>query len=125
MPAYRFPILLLQDPAGGHTATLVEDEGDIAALGATPAESRERLRDYLERTYRNLPWYPPPDFDAPQLSMMRVEVRAQYTSERRGYSCRETNPPRGAGVTGRTKAGLLLAAPPTLGSRFHYYPQDD
>src|SRR5258706_11499283 len=117
MPAYRFPIVLLQDPAGGHTATLVEDEGDIAALGATPAESRERLRDYLERTYRNLPWYPPPDFDAPQLSMMRVEVRAQYTSERRAFSCSGKNPPRPPVGDGRPNAGPLAAAPPPPGIR--------
>lgn len=125
MPAYRFPILLLQDPAGGHTATLVEDDGDIAALGGTPAEARERLRDYLERTYRNLPWYPPPDFDAPQLSLMRVEVRAQYTSQRRTYPCSETIPLRVAVVTGRTRAGLLVAALPTLAIRFNYYAPDD
>ncbi len=112
MPAYRFPILLFQDPAGGHTATLVEDNGGIAALGATPAEARDRLRDYLERTYRNFPWYQRPDFDEPQLGFQRVDVRAQYTAAGRSYPCGETIPLRVAVVTGRTATGLLVAAIP-------------
>ncbi|MDB5322103.1 MAG: ATP-dependent Clp protease ATP-binding subunit [Phycisphaerales bacterium] len=125
MPAYRFPILLFQGPAGGHTATLVEDNGGIAALGATPAEARDRLRDYLERTYRNFPWYERPDFEEPQLSFQRIDVRAQYTAAGRTYPCGETIPLRVAVVTGHTATGLLVAAIPTLGIRFNYYSRDD
>jgi ATP-dependent Clp protease ATP-binding subunit ClpC len=125
MPAYRFPILLFQDPAGGHTAALVEDNGGIAALGAAPAEARDRLRDYLERTYRNFPWYPHPDFESPQLAFQRVEVRAQYTAAGRAYPCGETIPLRVPVVTGNTSTGLLVAAIPTLGIRFNYYGRDD
>src|SRR5258706_4280147 len=125
MPAYRFPILLFQDPAGGHTATLVEDNGGIAALGATPAEARDRLRDYLERTYRNFPWYPRPDFEEPQLGFQRIDVRAQYSAAGRTYPCGETISLRVAVVTGRTAAGVLVAAIPTLGIRFNYYDGDD
>jgi ATP-dependent Clp protease ATP-binding subunit ClpC len=125
MPAYRFPILLFPVPGSGYTATLVEDNGDIAAVGDTPSEARDRLRDYLERTYRHHPWYPPPDFESPELSIRRVEVRAQYTVEKRAHPCGETIALRVAVVTGRTRAGLLVAAIPTLGIRFNYYAPED
>lgn len=125
MPACRFPILCFQDSAGAHTAALVEDDGGIAALGPTPAEARDRLRDYLERTYRNFPWYPKPDFESPQLTFQRVEVRAQYFAAGRAYPSGETIPLRVPVVTGNTSTGLLVAAIPTLGIRFNYYSRDD
>jgi ATP-dependent Clp protease ATP-binding subunit ClpC len=125
MPAYRFPILVFQDFSGCHTAALVEDNGGIAALGDTPAQARERLRDYIERTYRAAPWYPPPDFESPQLMFQRVEVRPQYTANGRANPCSETIALRVAIVTGHTSAGLLVAALPTLGIRFNYYAPDD
>lgn len=125
MPAYRFPILRFQDLAGGFTAVLVEDNGDIAAFGETPGQARERLRDYLERTYRNFPWYPPPDFEQPQLMVQKVEVRAEYTVANRAHPCGETIGLRVPVVSGRTRAGLLVAAMPTLGIRFNYYSGED
>jgi ATP-dependent Clp protease ATP-binding subunit ClpC len=125
MPAHRFAILQFQDAAGGHTAMLVEDNGDIAAFGATAAEARDRLRDYLERTYRNAPWYPAPDFEEPELGLQRVDVRAEYASRDRPYPCAETIALRVAVVTGHTRAGLLIAALPTLGIRFNYYGKED
>jgi ATP-dependent Clp protease ATP-binding subunit ClpC len=125
MPAYRFPILMFPVPGGGFTATIVEDNGDVAAVGDTPSQARDRLRDYLERTYRNHPWFPAPDFKAPELSIRRVDVRPQYKVEQRPHPCGETIPLRVAVVTGRTEAGLLVAAIPTLGIRFNYYLPDD
>lgn len=125
MPAYRFPILSFQDAAGGHTAALVEDNGDIAAFGATSAEARDRLRDYLEKTYKNFPWFAASDFDEPQLSLHRVEVRPEYAVANRPHPCGETIALHVAVVTGRTRAGLLVAALPTLGIRFNYYSPGD
>jgi ATP-dependent Clp protease ATP-binding subunit ClpC len=125
MPAYRFPILLFPIPGGGFTATLVEDNGDVAAVGETPSQARDRLRDYLERTYRNHPWFPAPDFKSPQLSVRRVDVRPQYQVKDRPHPCGETIAVRAAVVTGRSGAGLLVAALPTLGIRFNYYAADD
>src|SRR4051794_39385319 len=125
MPAYRFPILRFQDAAGNHTAALVEDNGDIAAFGATSAEARDRLRDYLEKTYRNFPWFAQPDFDEPRLSFHRVEVRPEYAVTNRPHPCAEPIALHAAIVTGRTRAGLLVAALPTLGIRFNYYSPDD
>jgi ATP-dependent Clp protease ATP-binding subunit ClpC len=125
MPSYRFPILHFQDAAGGHTAALVEDNGDIAAFGATSAEARDRLRDYLEKTHKNFPWFTAPDFEHPELSLHRVEVRPEYAVADRPHPCGETIALHVAVVTGRTRAGLLVAALPTLGIRFNYYSPGD
>jgi len=125
MPAYRFPILRFQDQAGSFTATLVEDNGDIAAFGQTASQARDRLREYLERTYRNFPWYPQPDFDHPQLAVQRVDVRPEYAVANRPHPCGETIALHVAVVTGRTRAGLLVVALPTLGIRFNYYSHED
>jgi len=125
MASYRFPILLLQDFAGGHTATLVEDGGNIAAVGATRAEARDRLRDYLEKTYRNSPWYPRPEFDDPALQFQKVDVRAQYVASGRTYPSGETIGLRVAVVTGKGPGGMPVAALPTLGIRFTFYDRGD
>src|SRR5437764_7682474 len=93
MPAYRSPILMLRDAAGFHTALMVEDDA-IAGFAATPAEARQQVRDYLERTYRDAPWRPGPDFHDPRLLVQRVDVRAEYVEKERSYPCGETIPLR-------------------------------
>jgi ATP-dependent Clp protease ATP-binding subunit ClpC len=125
MPAYRFPILVLQDAAGGFTATLVEDNGDVAAFGSTAAEARQRLREHLDKIARTLPSYPRPDFEDPQLTFHRVELRPEYSAGGRAYPASETIPLRVAVVSGRTTGGLRVAALPTLRIRFNYYAADD
>src|SRR3954467_7503198 len=126
MPAYRFPILVFRDAAGGWTATLVEDDGDVAAYGRTPAEARERMRDYLDRTYRGGDtWRAAPEVTEAELSVVRVDVRPQYAVERRVYPSGEAVAVRVAVATGRTAAGMRFAALPTLGVRFNYFDDAD
>ena len=111
MPAYRFPILIFPVPGSGHTATLVEDNGDIAAVGDTPSGSAcHRLRDYLEdRTIRSHLGILS-RFRLPR-ALSAASKSAQYTVEN-GPPCGETIPLRVAVVTGRTRAGLLVAVHP-------------
>lgn len=124
MPAHRFPILMLRDAAGFHTALLVDD-GDVGAFAATPAEARQQVRDHLERAYRVSPWRPAPDFADPTLTVHRVDVRPEYVDEARSYPCSETIPLRVPVATGRTQAGLRVASLPTLGIRFSFYADED
>ena len=124
MPAHRFPILVLTDAGGFHTALMVEDPG-AAAFAATPAEARQQLRDHLERVYRDSPWRGGPDFHDPALAVQRVEVRAEYVDRGRSYPCGETIAVRMPVVTGRTRAGLRVASLPTLGVRFSFYADED
>ena len=124
MPAYRFPILTFRDAAGFHTALMVE-EANVAGFAGTPAEARQQVRDYLERTYRDRPWQPPPDFHDPRLVVQRVDVRAEYVDDERSYPCGETIPVRVPVATGRTDAGLRVAAIPTLGILFSFYAEED
>jgi ATP-dependent Clp protease ATP-binding subunit ClpC len=124
MPAYRFPILLLRDAAGSHTAVLV-DQDDTAAFASTPADAREQLRDYLERAYRDSPWRDEPDFRDPALTVHRVEVRPEYVDDQRCYPCGETIALRVPVATGRTSSGLRVASLPTFGLRFSFYADDD
>jgi ATP-dependent Clp protease ATP-binding subunit ClpC len=126
--AYRFPILALRDAAGLHTATLVDGggAGTGTAVAATSSEARGLLRDFLERHYRANPWDPPPDFAAPRLSLVKVDVRPEYEATGgRVHPCGEAVPLRVPVVTGRTEAGLLVAACPTLGLQFSYHADDD
>jgi ATP-dependent Clp protease ATP-binding subunit ClpC len=124
MAAYRFPILVLSDAAGFHTALLVE-EHEVAAFAATPAEARHQLRDHLERLYRESPWRGEPDFHDPALAVHRVDVRSEYVDEERSYPCGETLALRVPVATGRTSAGLRVASLPTLGVRFSFYADED
>jgi len=125
MPAYRFPILIVRDAAGLHTAVLVEDDGDVAALAETRAQAVAQVRDHLEKQYKREEWRSGPDFEKPELQTLRVDVRPEYEHERRPYPCGETVAVRVPVVTGRTVAGLRVAAMPTLGIRFNYYDADD
>lgn len=125
MAAHRYPILLFQAHAGLFTAVLVEDGGDIAGIGASAADAREQLRDYLEWNLKQRPWLPAPDFLDPSLTTLKVDVRPEYLTDKRPYPVSQTIALRVPVVTGRTGAGLLVAAVPTLGIRFNFYDKDD
>lgn len=125
MAAHRYPILLFQAHAGLFTAVLVEDGGDIAGIGASDADAREQLRDYLEWNLKQRPWLAAPDFLDPSLTTLKVDVRPEYLTDKRPYPVSQTIPLRVPVVTGRTGAGLLVAAVPTLGIRFNFYDKDD
>ena len=121
MPAYRFPILIWQDFAGRHTACLVDDAENVAAVGDTPGDAAWKVKEFLQWRYRERPWTEPPDFQEPALSFVRVEVRPEYEVGGRKFPSAETLPLRVACVTGKDSHGLLLCALPTLGARFNYY----
>src|SRR5687768_10741201 len=110
MAAYRFPILLWQDPSGHHTAALIGVGGDVAGYGETPGDAMAQVRDYLEWSYRQSPWQAEPDFREPMLTTIKVEVRPEYTAAERPYPCGETVSVRVPVVTGKERAGLLVAA---------------
>jgi ATP-dependent Clp protease ATP-binding subunit ClpC len=124
MPSHRFPILILRDPAGFHTAVSVEDES-IAAFAPTAAEARHQVRDYLERLFRDAPWRASADFHDPHVAIHRVDVRAEYVDDDRSYPCAETIALRVPVATGRTRAGLRVASIPTLGVHFSFYADED
>lgn len=125
MAVHRYPILVFQAHAGLFTAVLVEDGGDIAGVGPSAADAREQLRDYLEWNLKQRPWFPAPDFFDPSLTTLKVDVRPEYLTDKRPYPVSQTIPLRVPVVTGRTGAGLLVAAVPTLGIRFNFYDKDD
>jgi ATP-dependent Clp protease ATP-binding subunit ClpC len=124
MPAHRYPILILRDAAGFHTAVSVEDQS-IAAFAPTAAEARHQVRDYLDRLFRESPWRRSPDFHDPHLAIHRVDVRAEYVDDERSYPCAETIALRVPVATGRTRAGLRVASIPTLGVHFSFYADED
>src|SRR5688500_8549984 len=137
MPSYRFPTLVYRDHSGRFTAALVENDSNIAAFAATAAAALDRLGDYLHAAYKRFPWLPQPDFTDPQLINIKVEVRPEYKVEEplsdhrrahsktetreRSYPVQETLTLRVPCVHGKDRAGLLVAAMPTLGIRFSYY----
>src|SRR5690348_3679541 len=123
MSAHRFPILLLRDAAGFHTAALVD--GNVSAFAQTAADARAQLKDHLERLYRASPWQPAPDFEDPELLTLKVDVRPKYEHEGRVHPVGETIALRCPVVTGQTSAGLRVAAVPLLGLRFSFYAPEE
>src|SRR5687767_10297075 len=124
MATHRFPILVLRDAAGFHTAVLVEDPDDVAAFAPTAADARAQIKDHLERLYRAEPWRPAPDFDDPRLQTLKVDVRPEYEHADRVHPTSETIALRCPVVTGTTESGLRVVALPTLGIRFTYYADE-
>ncbi len=123
MPSCRFPILVWVHPTGV-TACLIEESGKpssaVAALADTRSAAIEQLKSMLQWRYRKHPWARKPDFTAPELRWVKVEVRPEYQSEQRVFPCRETVILRLPCVRGKDSAGLGLCSLPTLGLRFHF-----
>ena len=120
MPSYRFPILIWRHFAGGYTACLVENDQNVAAIGATKSAAVGQIKELLQWKYRQHPWMTKPDFIDPELVWMKVEVRPEFRAERRISASKETLPLRVPCVRGSNSAGLLLCALPTIGLRFDY-----
>jgi ATP-dependent Clp protease ATP-binding subunit ClpC len=123
MAAYRFPVLVWQDPEGWFTARLVERD-EPAGIGRTAALALGQVQDYLDWRHRENPWSPQPDFHDPQLVQLKVAVRPEYEFEGRRFPCEESVLLRVYCVQGRQKHGLLIGALPTFDLRFYYYEGD-
>jgi ATP-dependent Clp protease ATP-binding subunit ClpC len=120
VPTYRYPVLVIRDPAGGYTAVAVDDD-NLAAFGPTVAAVRDDLKSYLEWAHRRTPWKPAPDFLDPELHTVKVNVRPEYLTEQRIYPCDQSVTVRVPCVTGRQASGQRLASLPLLGLRFTYH----
>jgi ATP-dependent Clp protease ATP-binding subunit ClpC len=120
VPTHRYPVLVVRDPAGAFTAVAVDEE-DLAGFGPTAAAARDDLKDYLEWAHRRTPWLRVPDFLDPELHTFKVNVRAEYRTEKRIYPCDQPITVRVPCVTGRQASGQRLASLPLLGSRFTYH----
>ena len=125
MATYRFPILLLRDATGFHTAALVEVSRRRRRLRPDRRRRPRPAQGTARRLYRADPWRPEPDFEDPRLQTIKVDVRPEYKHADRIHPTSETIPLRCPLVIGASESGLRVAALPTLGIRFTYYADDD
>jgi ATP-dependent Clp protease ATP-binding subunit ClpC len=123
VPTFRYPVLVIRDPAGGFTAVAVDEE-NLAGFGATAAAAREDLKDYLEWYRRKNSWVAAPDFLDPELHTFKVNVRPEYRTEQRIYPSDRPVTIRVPCVTGKQASGQRLASLPLLGIRFAYHEKD-
>ena len=124
MATYKFPVLLWEDYEGWFTASLVDDEQFTSGTGQTAAAAVLQLKEYLAWAYKEYPWLDEPDFLAPQLHTLRVDVRPEYKIERRVYPCDKSVALRVSCVTGKQAGGLLVGSLPTVNLRFFYYDEE-
>lgn len=120
MPTYRYPVLVIRDPAGAYTAVVV-DEKELAGFGPTSAAAREDLKTYIEWLHRKNSWIAEPDFLEPKLHTFKVNVRPEYRTEQRIFPCNQPVTIRVPCVTGKQSSGQRLASLPLLGIRFAYH----
>ncbi len=120
MPTFRYPVLIIRDPAGAFTAVGVEGDG-LAAFGLTAREACDELRDYLLWLRRQTPWLPEPDFLEPELHAFKVNVRSEYRTPQRIYPSEEPITIQVPCVIGKQASGQMLASLPLLGIRFTYH----
>ncbi len=121
MPTYRFPYLSWEDFEGSHTASLVEYDPPVAAVGRTLSDAAAQLKAYIVWMYEEYPWQAEPDFLDARLVHFKVAVRPEYRVENRIFPGDEPILLRIACVHGRQEGGLLVCALPILGIRFYYY----
>jgi ATP-dependent Clp protease ATP-binding subunit ClpC len=119
VPTFRYPILVVRDPAGAFTALAVE--AGLAGFGSSSAAARDDLKDYLEWAHRTKPWLPAPDFLEPALHTFKVVVRPEYRTEQRIYPSDHPVAIRVPCVTGVQASGQRLASLPLLGIRFTFH----
>src|SRR5258708_34260711 len=89
MPSYRFPILVWSHLDGGVTACLVEDAGNVAAIGDSTSAATGQIKEMLQWRYREAPWTGKPDFNEAELSWVKVKGRPEYPAAGKTYPGRE------------------------------------
>ena len=120
MPTFRYPVLVIRDPAGAFTVVGVEEDG-VAGFGPTSRDACDDLQSYLLWLRKRTPWLPEPDFLEPQLHTFKVNVRSEYRTTQRIYPSEEPIAIRVPCVIGKQASGQRLASLPLLGIRFTYH----
>lgn len=123
MPTFRYPVLLVRDPAGGHSAVSVEHDGAVG-FGATAADARDDLRSYLEWAHQHREWMVGTDFHEAELLTVPITLRPEYRTEKRIYPGEVAVIIRTAVVVGKQSSGQRLATIPLLNVRFTYHEPD-
>jgi ATP-dependent Clp protease ATP-binding subunit ClpC len=118
VPTVRYHALLCRDAAGGCSAVALDFPA--TGFGASPADARDDLREYLRWAHRKDPLLPPPDFTEPELRWFTVVVRPEYTGNNRLYPSETEVPMRIPCVVGARKSGQFAAELPLLDVRFDY-----
>src|SRR5262249_38681234 len=121
MPTYRYPVLMVEDAAGGFTALPVECAEGLAGFGSTPREALQQCRDYLVWQFRQTGGLLPADFKDVQLSIFKTTVRPEYRVGDRIDPCPEGVLLRVPCIHGRQQSGAFVAALPLIGVRFTFY----
>ena len=118
MPAMRFPVLLLTDAQGHHTASLIAGP-PATAVGVSPGDALGQIRDFLEWSLRRDGRLPDADFSDPEMFEVRVSVRPEYRLEEgRVFPCDETVAIRVPCVMGRRADGTVSVAAPSADVRY-------
>lgn len=123
MPTYRYPVMIVRDFAGGHTAIAV-DMHELSGFGPSASDACNDLRAFLEWSYRRDQYLPDADFLNPELHVFKLKVLPEYRTRERIFPCEEPITLRVHCVTGKQASGQLLAALPLLGIRFTYHKPD-
>ncbi|MBM3983430.1 MAG: ATP-dependent Clp protease ATP-binding subunit [Planctomycetes bacterium] len=118
MPTVRYHALLCRDAAGGFSALALDD--GTTGFGASAADARDDLRDYLRWAHRKEPWRTAPDFADPELRWFTVTVRPEYAANNRLYPSDVEVGVRVPCVVGTRASGQHAADLPLLGIRFDY-----
>jgi ATP-dependent Clp protease ATP-binding subunit ClpC len=118
MPTVRYHALLCRDAAGGFSALALDD--GTTGFGASAADARDDLRDYLRWAHRKEPWRTAPDFTDPELRWFTITVRPEYAANNRLYPSETEVPVRVPCVVGTRASGQHAADLPLLGIRFDY-----
>src|SRR5215475_8328805 len=118
MPTHRYPVLVCRDPAGGYSAIAV-DHGAVG-FGASAADARNDLREYLRWSHKKTPWARGPDFHDPELRWFTVAVWPEYRANDRLFPSETEVPVAVACVVGTRESGQPTAELPLLGVRFDY-----
>lgn len=124
MATLHHPVLVWPDPAGSWTAALVADYEDAAARASSEREALQQLKDLLEWRAEHDPLLADPELIDPVLSIIRIEVRPQYQSERRILPSPQTVSLAIPCVVGRDSGGLPSCTVPHLGLQFGYTDHD-
>jgi ATP-dependent Clp protease ATP-binding subunit ClpC len=120
MATLHYPVVVWPDAAGGWTAALVADYEDASARAGSEREALQQLKDLLEWRAEHEPLLADPELIDPELSMVRVEVRPQYQSERRILPSPQTVHLAVPCVVGRDPGGLPSCTVPHLGLQFGF-----
>ncbi len=126
MATYRFPVVLLEDPATGVTAIpLDHPHPGLAAFAASRNQAVKQLKDFLNWSVKQPRHFAEPDFLDPQVLTVKVTLRPEYHVTHRIHMAETSIPIRIHCVHGRQSGGLRIAVVPLFGIEFYYHADDD